>query len=274
MSHSTATTLPEEEDLAVDRQNLSYRTDDGIGHRARIGLIVLATDQTIEHEFRRMLDLPGVALYQSRIWNDPQVTPDTLRAMEGTISEGTRVIVPNVELDVVAYACTSGAATIGEPAVHARIRDVRPGVACTSPMEATVAALAALGARRVAFITPYVDAINRRMRAYLSARGLEVPVMASWNVADDGVVARICRESVSEAVLEFGGHPAVDAAFVSCTSLRVAEDVEALEAALGKPVTSSNHALAWHCLRLAGYDDAVTGFGQLFRTGLDGTVGA
>jgi maleate isomerase len=29
-------------------------------------------------------------------------------------------------------------------------------------------------------------------------------------------------------------------------------------------VTSSNHALAWHCLRLAGYDDLVPGFGRLF----------
>jgi maleate isomerase len=30
-------------------------------------------------------------------------------------------------------------------------------------------------------------------------------------------------------------------------------------------VTSSNHALAWHCLRLAGVDDQIPGFGKLFR---------
>jgi len=46
--------------------------------RAALGLIVLATDQTIEHEFRRLLDLPGVALYQSRILNDNAITPATL----------------------------------------------------------------------------------------------------------------------------------------------------------------------------------------------------
>jgi maleate isomerase len=33
---------------------------------------------------------------------------------------------------------------------------------------------------------------------------------------------------------------------------------------LGKPVTSSNHAMAWHCLRLAGVDDALPQFGRLF----------
>ena len=43
----------------------------------------------------------------------------------------------------------------------------------------------------------------------------------------------------------------------------------ALEAkALGKPVTASNHALAWHMLRLAGVDDQIAGYGRLFALGL------
>jgi maleate isomerase len=47
--------------------------------------------------------------------------------------------------------------------------------------------------------------------------------------------------------------------------MRIAEQAEAL---IGKPVTSSNHALAWHMLRLAGIDEAIEGFGRLYRTGL------
>jgi maleate isomerase len=66
-------------------------------------------------------------------------------------------------------------------------------------------------------------------------------------------------------VRELAREPAVDGVFVSCTSLRVADIVEELEAELGKPVTSSNHALAWHCLRLSGYTEPVPGFGRLFR---------
>jgi maleate isomerase len=34
---------------------LDFSTDDGLGQRARIGLIVLQTDQTIEHEFATLL---------------------------------------------------------------------------------------------------------------------------------------------------------------------------------------------------------------------------
>ncbi|MDG1084956.1 MAG: Asp/Glu racemase, partial [Planktotalea sp.] len=63
-----------------------------------------------------------------------------------------------------------------------------------------------------------------------------------------------------------GQSEACDGVFISCTSLRAAGIVEQAERQLGKPVTSSNHALAWHLLRLAGIDDGLDGFGQLFQT--------
>ena len=52
--------------------------------------------------------------------------------------------------------------------------------------------------------------------------------------------------------------------FVACTALRVVEIAAEIEAELGKPVTSSNHAMAWHCLRLAGIDDPQPHLGRLF----------
>ena len=50
-----------------------------------------------------------------------------------------------------------------------------------------------------------------------------------------------------------------------CTSLRVAEQVCELEQQLGKPVLSSNHAMAWHALRLAGVQDKLPAYGKLFE---------
>jgi maleate isomerase len=38
------------------------------------------------------------------------------------------------------------------------------------------------------------------------------------------------------------------------------------ETAIGAPVISSNQALAWHMLRLAGIDDKSPAFGKLFET--------
>ncbi len=254
-----------EEGLALNRMHIPFELDAGIASRAAIGLVVLATDHTIEHEWRKMLGIEGVAFYESRIFNSSTITPETLAAMEAGLAGAVGLIRPGERLDVVAFGCTSATMVIGEEGVFARIREARPGIACTTPITAAVAGLQALGARRIALLTPYIDRINRMMRRFIEERGLEVPVMGSFNHENDNEVARIKPTSIAAAVQELGLRPEVDAVFVACTSLRVAERVAAMEALIGKPVTSSNHAMAWHALRLAGYEGAVAGFGRLFR---------
>ncbi len=250
--------------LIENRRNIPFETDEGIAARAAIGVIVLGSDNTIEHEFRRLLDLPGVAFYESRIANDPTITPETLKAMEAGLAAAAGVILPGVPLDVMAYGCTSGAMMIGDDEVAAQIHKARPGIACTNPMVAACAAFEALGCRRIALLTPYLDEINLAMRARILQGGFEVPVMGSFNEPDDNRVARISAASLRAAAIELGVSDEVDAVFVSCTSIRLADGIEQLEAALGKPVTSSNHAMAWHCLRLAGVTDRRHSCGRLF----------
>ena len=166
---------------------------------------------------------------------------------------------------MLAYGCTSGTMVIGEETVFARLRETRPGIACTSPITGALAGLNVLGVRRLALLTPYLDSINRMMRDHIEARGIAVPVMGSFNHENDNEVARISAASLEAAIIELGRHDAVDGVFVSCTSLRVVQSIERLEAHLGKPITSSNHAMAWHALRLAGYDAPIPGFGRLMR---------
>ena len=263
----TETLAASENGLLVNKQHMAFELDGGIARRAAIGVIVLGSDQTLEYEFRRLLDLPGVAFYESRIHNSATITPETLKEMEAGIAECTRVILPGLPLDVVAYGCTSGAMVIGDENVAARIHEARPGVATTTPMAAAFAAFKALGCKRIALLTPYIDEINRAMRAHLQAGGLGVPVMGSFNEGDDRRVARISPASLRSAVLELGRPDAVEGVFVSCTSLRALKIIAEAEAQLGKPVISSNQALAWHLLRLSGLATAPEGMGQLFSSG-------
>jgi maleate isomerase len=251
--------------LLVNRRNLPFTLDGGIAQRAAIGLVVLATDQTIEHEWRQMLHLDGVAFYESRIYNSPTITPETLAEMEGGIAAAAALIKPGIPLDALAYGCTSGAMVIGEDRVFALLREAWPDKPCTTPITAALAGLRALGARRIALLTPYIDEINQSMRRYIEARDITVAAMGSFNNGNDNEVARISAASLEAAILELGSQNSVDAVFIACTSLRVASLIERAEARIGKPVTSSNHAMAWHALRLAGYADAVPGFGRLFR---------
>ena len=248
----------------ITRYHLPFDIDDGIASRASIGVIVLASDYTIEHEFRQLLDLPGVAFYHSRIAMDPQVTPQTLHAMKDRIPACTEVILPSTDLDVVAFGCTSASMVIGEEGVFGQIRSVRPGVACTTPVTAAFAAFDALEAKRIAVLTPYRDDVNQVVRSYIEGRGYEVAVMGSFNEEWDPTVARITTDSIADAAEQLVGLADVDALFISCTSLRLATAAPEIEKRIGIPVTASNHAMAWHCLRLAGVDDKRPEFGKLF----------
>ena len=246
-------------------EHLPFAMDGGIGARARIGLIVLATDFTIEHEYRAVLaKLPGVALYQSRIMNSPQITPETLAAMKADIAGAAAVILPGNRLDVVAYGCTSASMVLGEDTVFERIHAARPGVKCTTPITAAFAAFEAFGARRIGVLTPYRADVNAVVRGYIEKKGFEVPVFGSFNEPDDGIVAAMDAASIEAGIEAITRAHKVDMVFVSCTSVRLLNAAARIEKRIGIPVTSSNHAMAWHCLRLAGIDDKLPEFGQLY----------
>src|SRR5271169_5820702 len=129
----------------IDLGVLPSALDWGLAARAAIGLVVLATDQTLEHEFRALIRTPGVAFYESRVFNDNEITPATLRAIGPRIAPALDLILPSLKLDVVAFGCTSATMTLGEDAVFAEIHRARPNVACTTPVTAALAAFRALG---------------------------------------------------------------------------------------------------------------------------------
>ncbi|TIO47001.1 MAG: Asp/Glu racemase, partial [Mesorhizobium sp.] len=65
MSISAAATRPQSsgpvDPKPVDLGVLPSELDGGLASRAAIGLAILATDQTLEHEFRALVRIPGVA---------------------------------------------------------------------------------------------------------------------------------------------------------------------------------------------------------------------
>ena len=249
----------------IDLGVLPSDLDGGVASRAAIGLVVLATDQTMEYEFRALVRQPGVAFYQSRVFNDSDITPETLRAIGPRIAPSVDLILPSIPLNVVAFGCTSATITLGEDSVFAEIRKARPSVACTTPVTGALAAFQTFDAKGVGLLTPYAPQINANLVAYFGKRGVRIAAVATFDRQDDRDAARISPASIESAAQRLAATPGVDAIFVSCTSLRVAEAIARLEERTGVPITSSNHSMAWHCLRLAGVDDVVPSAGRLFE---------
>ncbi len=242
---------------------LKYQFDDGCAGKAALGLIVLQTDETLEVELRAVFAAAGAACYHNRIASHALVTPKTLAAMEADLPASAALLPSGVAFGAIGYGCTSGATVIGPDKVSAAIRASHPGTATTDPITATMAALRALGSRKIAVLTPYVPDVTSRMQALLRANGFDVVAIASFEQSEDRMVARIKESSTLAAIKELGQSDC-DAVFASCTNLRSFGILNAAERAIGKPVISSNLALGWHMLRLTGIKATGAGPGRLF----------
>lgn len=249
-------------------ERLGFNTDAGAGERARLGLLVLESDQTMEWEFRDLTHLPGVSVYHARLKNDVTVTPDTLAAMERQLPVAARLLPEYLGLSAIGYGCTSGATIIGEERVAEIIASVHPGVPATNPLTAAKAAFAALGVSRLGLLTPYTPDVTEAMQARFDKAGISVRVVGSFYENSDEVVGRVDAASILKGAISVGSSDDVDGVFISCTSLRACLAIPEAERVLNKPVTASNHAMAWHLLRLAGIADVNAQTGRLFQTQL------
>ncbi len=250
-------------------EQLPYDLNAGIGHAAKIGMVVLSSDYTIDYEFRQVFTDDAIGIYQTRVQNSPEITPQTLAAMEQKIPAALETILPGEPLDVVAYGCTSATTVLGERTVFDRIAEVQPQAKPTTPITAAFASFRAFSAKRIAVLTPYRSDVNKLLRQYIVDAGFDVPVFGSFNQELDPLVARIDLPSLERAILQLESDADVDLVFVSCTSIRMLEAVGAIEKKINLPVTTSNHAMAWHCLRLAGGDQKLPQFGSLFERPLE-----
>ena len=232
--------------------DFGYTTSAPIGSRATFGLVVLQTDETIEHDFRRLLPVDDVALYASRVPSGLDVSRETLGEMEKTIPEAVALFPPWLEFDCIGYGCTSGTSVIGPARVGELVRGKADTRAVTEPVSALVAACTHLGLSRLAFLSPYVEDVSATLRGVLGEQGVETPVFGSFNEAVEEKVARLSGNSIIDAAADIGASDAADAVFLSCTNLRTLDVIGPLEDRLNKPVLSSNQVLAWHMMHMAG----------------------
>ncbi len=237
------------------------RFDDGRHWRARIGFVLIATERNIEHEMIRLAPA-GVGMHFSRVTMEGAVNVEHLGAQLEDMAAAARLILPGEHPDVVCYACTSGSVVMGEDRVIAELTRGAPGSHATTLVSGVIEGLRAVNARRIVIGTPYLDEINIIEKHYLEAHGFEVLDIQGLNLTYDREMVRV----TPDYLLEFAkaiDRPDAEAIFISCGALRTVDVIQAIEDAAGKPAICSNQAMLWHCLRLAGIDDRISGFGRL-----------
>jgi arylmalonate decarboxylase len=139
------------------------------------------------------------------------------------------------------------------------------GLPCTTMSHAIVAALRALGLRRVAVATSYIDALNERLVAYLEAAGFAVTAIRGLQMTGVEAMGLVSTKTLVDLSTEvFEQDRSADGVFISCGGLLTLDAILQLEDRLGVPVTASSPAGFWDVVRLGGWDPSAPGFGRLF----------
>jgi maleate isomerase len=206
----------------------------------------------------------GVGVHFTRAAIPDSITSETLAAQADLLAPAAASLLPDGSLDVVCYACTSGSLVIGEDRVHAELARGAPNAKTTSIIASVIKGLRALGIRRLAVATPYISEINQREARYLDRAGFDVLSITGLDIERDSDMVRVSPAFIRDFAISVD-RPDADAVFISCGALRSLDVVEDIEDRLGKPIVTSNQAMIWDCLRLAGIDDPIEGYGRLLR---------
>jgi maleate isomerase len=236
----------------------------------RIGLVVPSSNTTIETEVPEMLRRTGApyTFHSSRAVLH-SVDAESLERMVGQADRCAGELA-DARVDAIVYACLVALMARG-PGAHegvekrldevARASGAEPAI--SSSAGALVRMLEAHGLRRVAILTPYVDALTQQVVAYLEAAGVTVVDSLSLRVADNVEVGRLdpMRLPALAAGMDLAG---ADALIISaCVQMPSLAAIPEAEEQLGLPVLSAATATVHDLLVRLGRDPAVPGAGRL-----------
>lgn len=228
------------------------------GTRARFGMMLPSVNAIAEPQISAMLP-PGVSLHTTRL----RLRSDSeLLSMLDHLEEATSLLA-DAHVDRLIFHCT--AVSMYSPEIVEEI--TRRVAAITSiPLvitsEAIVAALRSLNASTIVLVTPYPQETNDREVRFLAHHGINVLRERGLGLANGLEMAMVEPDEWYRETLAMRD-PAADAYFISCTTIRSAEVIDALETELGRPVITSNQGMLWAALRAAGIPDSIPSYGRL-----------
>lgn len=130
--------------------------------------------------------------------------------------------------------------------------------------DATVLALRAVGARKIALLTPMHARYSGSARAFYEAMGFTVVSDHCLDVQLPEDIIKVSDDTILQA-FEQMDHPEVDTLLHVGGALATLPLVDRLEARHGKTVVTVNAASYWCALRHLGIEDQIQGFGRLLR---------
>mgnify|MGYP001249587558 FL=1 len=230
----------------------------------RVGLIALASDFMIERDFINVIKDRDIDLFINRIECYNPLTKENLIKMSDKVTEVTKDILPDQDIDCIVYGCTSGTIAAGYNSIEQKVKAAKPMADVTTPSTAAIKALKKMKISKISIFTPYSKKLNDEVLKYFKREGFEITSNSYFDIEADYDIGKVDQNYLFD-VLSNMDLKGAEALFVSCTALPVLTIINKLENKLNTTVLSSNQALIWDTLVKINKNNSVEGFGKLFH---------
>jgi maleate cis-trans isomerase len=137
------------------------------------------------------------------------------------------------------------------------------GVPALTSAQAVGRAVRALGARRIAIVSPYSPAVNDRAARYFEKRyGLATVALEGFGATDAYAIGKLGPENARAAFARID-RPEIEVFVVPGGNFPTMPSIAAWERELKKPVVTTNQASIWAMLRAFDAADRLPAFGRL-----------
>ncbi len=243
---------------------------DTLGFRKRIGIVVPSTNTTVQPECdplrpRGITNHTARVTIKERPLNTEQAFFEHMQAMrEGIGIAIDQIMTAGLDHLIVGIALETFWGGVAAADKFQGELVARSTVGISMGSTASVAALKAFGARRIAVLTPHQPRGDEMVRLYLTEAGFEVVRLVGLKCQTPRAIAQVPAADVRNALRDLDG-PDVDAILQVGTALPTVAIAAEAERWFGKPVLAINAVTYWDALRRCGIDDRVFGYGRILE---------
>jgi maleate cis-trans isomerase len=241
-------------------------TDRPFGWRKRIGILSPTVIETAAYDFYR-LGVDGVSMcaITSNIehWNTENFQQHIIDPL---ISLAKYLASRNV--DYIMHCGMPVVTTRGKGFEEEIVRIISDatGLPASTSIRSAIRALAHLGIRDVAVLSPYPQELHRSALAFLEASGFNVVAHHTEDVVFKRLQDVTPAHIASAAKRLLDSAPSAEGLYIPCNQWSAADAAPLIEASCCVPVVTGSHADHWEAFRVLGIHDRIEGHGRLMAS--------
>jgi maleate cis-trans isomerase len=169
------------------------------------------------------------------------------------------------KLSLQGLIVTGAPVAILNPGIETKVSQAL-GIPVVTAVSSAVAALNAIGAKRLVVMTPFDVPMNEKLTNELERAGLNVLACPPFKDPTFGASSKVGPDEVfANTLAAFNQASGADAIYFQGARLDPLPVIDKLEEKLGVPVIASNPAMLWHILSRLNVKCSISGYGKLLK---------